>query len=422
MHVILISIGDELLAGRTVNTNAAWIGDRLASAGHPVHSVLTIGDDLTEIRDTIARACADADLVVVTGGLGPTDDDVTREAICMLLGCDMAVHEGQLELIRRRFAETGRALNERSERQARVPSACDVLPNLWGTAPGLSFAYGRAVAYVLPGVPSEMRQLFSAILRERIAPADGFGERVWLLHGIPESLLAQRLEPLEGLLDEHLGIAYLPSDGTIRLRLVRRDADRKTMERFAHAASRIEEIAGQWILSDRNELPAETLGRTLTELGLTVAVAESCTGGLLGAAITDVPGSSGYFPGGLITYGNREKEELLGVSHDVIERFGAVSEQVALAMAAGARKRIEADYAVSITGIAGPDGGTPEKPVGTVWVAIDSREGTRAELLRLKGERDVIRRFTVNTALALLLRRVRNEHPSDDGPAGSPGR
>lgn len=409
MHITLISIGDELLSGRTVNTNASWLGERFAAAGYRVHSVLTIGDDLQEITKTIEQVSAVADLVFLTGGLGPTDDDITREAICELLGCDMKIDEGQLELIRRRFAELGRTLNERSERQARVPAGCDVILNHWGTAPGLTFQYGKATLFVLPGVPAEMRELFSGILAERIPVADGFSEKVWLLHGIPESLLAARLEPLNELLDEKLGLAYLPSDGTIRLRLVRYAGDSGTRERFKQGVAQVEAIAGEWILSDRNETPAQTLGRTLAELGLTVATAESCTGGMIGAAITDVPGSSLYYPGGVIAYGNREKEELLGVPRELIEEHGAVSDAVALAMAAGARERMGADYALAVTGIAGPTGGTPQKPVGTVWVAVASAEEVRGQLFRIKGERDVIRRYTVNAALAALLLLVRSE-------------
>lgn len=418
MDITLISIGDELLSGRTVNTNASWLGEQLAAAGYRVRSVLTIGDSLNEIQESLQRICSVADLVVLTGGLGPTDDDVTREAICGLLQCDMKIDEGQHELIRRRFAEVGRALNERSERQARVPAACQVIPNHWGTAPGLTFQYGKATVYVLPGVPAEMRELFSVILRERIPASDGFGERVWLLYGIPESLLAERLEPLEGELHHSLSLSYLPSDGTIRLRLLRYADDAETLERFAQAAAQIESIAGEWILSNRNETPAQTLGRTLAQLGLTITTAESCTAGLIGAALTDIAGSSSYYPGGFITYGNREKEELLGVPREFLTEHGAVSEDVVLAMAAGARERIQADYAVAVTGIAGPAGGTPEKPVGTVWVGIASAAGVRAHLFRFKGERDAVRCYTVNAALVGVLLRIREEKGSIGARSG----
>lgn len=409
MLIRLISIGDELLSGRTVNTNASWLGEQFASMGYRVDAVETISDDRGVIRRAVENASAVADLVVVTGGLGPTEDDVTREAICDLLDCDMKIDDGQLELIRRRFAELGRAVTERNERQARVPSACEAIPNSRGTAPGLSFRYGRGTVYVLPGVPTEMRGLFSLLRSERIPPAEGFTERVWVLYGIPESHLADRLEPVTAMLDEKLGLAYLPAEGPIRLRLVRYAGDAEAQERYERAASMIESLAAEWIVSDRNEPLAATLGRELTELGLTVATAESCTGGLIGAAITDIPGSSLYYPGGIVSYGNRQKEELLGVPGELMEEHGAVSDAVALAMAAGARERLGVDYAVAVTGIAGPDGGTPEKPVGTVWIAVASGEGVRGHLFRFRGERDTIRRYTVNAALAAVIRQVRGE-------------
>lgn len=412
MNVTLISIGDELLTGRTVNTNASWLGEQFASAGHPVSTVLTLGDDRALIAGAVSDAAAVSDFVVVTGGLGPTDDDVTREAVCDLLSCDMTINPEQQELIKNRFASLGRTPNERSLNQARVPSMCSVVLNHWGTAPGLYFTLDNCTVAVLPGVPHEMRELFTIIRREQIRPAEGFTEQVWLFYGVPESVLAHTLEPVEAELGDTLGLAYLPAEGTIRLRLIRKDGAPGTLERFAEAERRIRELAGKWIISDRNEALWHTVGREFGEKGHTLAVAESCTGGMIGAALTSVPGSSAYFLGGVIAYANEIKEDVLGVNRETLEAYGAVSEQVALEMAEGARARMAADYSVAVTGIAGPGGGTPEKPVGTVWVAIASKSGTSARVFQLKGERDVIRRYTVNAGLASVLQRMREEQSS----------
>ena len=409
MNVTLISIGDELLTGRTVNTNAAWLGQQLASAGHPVETVLTIRDNQELISKTIAEAASVSDFVVVTGGLGPTDDDVTREAVADLLQCEIVVNEEQLELIHSRFASSGRVPNERSLLQARVPVACNVILNHWGTAPGLSFLLGTTTVLVLPGVPAEMTELFKVVLREYIQPAEGFGERVWLLYGVPESVLAQTLEPLDDVLDDVIGLAYLPSQGTIRLRLVRKNADSETLERFDVLSEQIEDLAGKWIVSRHNETLWQTLGRELLEQKCTIATAESCTGGMIGAALTSIGGSSGYVLGGIISYANEVKETVLGVRRETLETHGAVSEQVALEMAKGVRNRIGSDYAIAVTGIAGPGGGSPEKPVGTVWIGVASEMSASAKLFHLKGEREVIRRYAVNAALAMVLLQLRKE-------------
>ncbi len=409
MNVTLLSIGDELLTGRTVNTNAAWLGQQLASVGHPVGTVLTLGDDRALINKAIADAAAVSDLVVVTGGLGPTDDDITREAVCDLLSCEMQISEEQHNLIEKRFAAIGRTPNERTWRQARVPSKCTVIPNHWGTAPGLHFSFGKATVVVLPGVPAEMRELFTIALRDLVRPAEGFCERVWLLYGVPESVLAERLEPLDEFFSDELGLAYLPAEGTIRLRLVRTSTTPETLERFAAASQRIEELAGKWIVSCRNEALWEAVGRELLERGATVATAESCTAGMISAHLTNLPGSSGYYPGGIIGYANEVKVNLLGVQGQTIDAHGAVSEAVVLEMARGVRRVVGADYGLAVTGIAGPGGATPTKPVGTVWVAVASENNAVARLLQLKGERDVIRRYTVNAALSMLLNCVRDE-------------
>ncbi len=407
MKAVLISIGDELLSGRTVNTNASWQGRELSNAGHSVAQVLTIGDDRQTIVGAIAEACRNADLVITTGGLGPTDDDKTFDAVCDLLSCGVTLNEEQRHMILERFSRTGRVPNERSLNQALVPAACRVIPNRWGTAPGLHFRLNDVPVYILPGVPFEMRELFTAILRDEIGTAAGFHERVWLVYGVPESILAERLEPLERSFPDGISLAYLPAEGPIRLRLIRYNEREETRQAFERSAEELVSLAGEWIISDRNETPAQALGRALERAGRTLVTAESCTGGLIGGSITDVPGSGTYYLGSVVSYADQVKESLLGVKADTLRDHGAVSEETAREMADGVRKAIPADYSVAVTGLAGPDGGTPEKPVGTVWIAVASDQGVEAKLYRFNGERDVIRRYTVNAALAMVLRQIR---------------
>ncbi|MCE2503717.1 MAG: CinA family nicotinamide mononucleotide deamidase-related protein [Chlorobi bacterium] len=409
MNAILISIGDELLSGRTINTNAAWQGRALAGRGHTVSSAIIINDDRQTIADAITKASHHADVIFTTGGLGPTDDDLTRKAVCDLLDCDMGVDQEQRSLIQQRFKELGREPNERSLRQARVPLACEVILNHWGTAPGLSFELNNVPVYVLPGVPFEMRELFEHILENHLGSDDGFHEQVWLLHGLLESVLAERLERIEHSMTEGLSLAYLPSAGTIRLRLIRKNSQETTLQAFREASGRIEQAIEQWSVSSRDEGIAEALARELRSRALTLATAESCTGGLIGGALTDIPGSSHFYLGGVISYANSVKAGVLDVESSILDSDGAVSERTVIQMAKGVLQRIPADYGVAVTGIAGPGGGTADKPVGTVWIAVASAHQLKAKLHHFKGERDIIRQYTVNAGLAMVLRTIWEE-------------
>lgn len=401
----ILAIGDELLIGQVVNTNASWLGERLTRIGWKVRRVVTVGDDPDAMREEMERAAARSDAVIMCGGLGPTHDDRTREVICALLGCDLEMDEPQLERIRQRFAKVGLELNERSRRQALVPSACRRLPNDYGSAPGLAFTLGTARMYALPGVPTEMRGITADhILPELGAVAGEIEQRTFLLFGIAESLLADMLVETEELLDDAVTLAYLPSAGGIRLRAMCHVADGGARVRFARLLEIITDRAARYIVTDRDETLASALGRALNERGMTLATAESCTGGLIGGAVTDVPGASGYYLGGVVSYANSVKESLLGVGPEDLAAHGAVSREVAEAMAVGVRAALGADLAVAVTGIAGPDGGTPEKPVGTVWIAIASPRGVRAERFAFGREREVVRARAAATALNLAWR------------------
>jgi nicotinamide-nucleotide amidase len=403
----IISIGDEILIGQVVNTNAAWLGDQLTRLGIRINRVLAIGDRRDLIRSEIESAAAGSDVVIVGGGLGPTHDDVTREAICDILGCDMDLDAGQLQRIEARFAQGGIMLNERSRLQAMAPTACRIIPNDHGSAPGLSFTIGTSTVYVLPGVPGEMRGIFTdRIVPELGALAGDVEQKTFLVSGVTESGLADELMESIPLLDEDVTLAYLPSAGVIRLRAMRLGAGDDARDRYRRLLELIRSRAERWIVGDQDETLAAALGRALKDAGLMLATAESCTGGLIGEMLTDTPGSSAYYLGGVVSYANSAKMELLGVPSDLLGRYGAVSREVAEAMAHGIRERLGAGVAISVTGIAGPDGGTQEKPVGTVWIGIASELGVRAERYLLGRERSYVRQRAANTALEMARREV----------------
>lgn len=412
MQIAILSIGDELLAGKTVNTNATWLGEQITRAGHTLGRVVVIGDDPATIHDAILELCARADFVITTGGLGPTEDDRTVAVLCDLLGSSTVVDTEQLRLITERFARAGREPNRRSLDQANVPAAATVIPNSLGTAPGLLCRIDDTPVVSLPGVPYEMKGLFAKVLDEHIGVMAGRDEREWLVAGIPESELAERLQEIEGVVGPDLGLAYLPSLGTIRLRLFRIGEESGLIERYHRAADIIAARAAEWIVSDRGESLAETVERVMRARTVRLTTAESCTGGMIGATLTAVPGCGEFYEGGIISYSNDVKEVLLLVDPQIVVAFGAVSEQTARGMAEGALKRIDAaDFSIAVTGIAGPTGGTPDKPVGTVWIGLSSRDGTEAKLFHFAGEREVIRSQATNAALVMLIKKVRREVP-----------
>ncbi len=410
MTCSILSIGDELLIGQVVNTNASWLGDQLTSLGITVAAIISIGDERALIVREIERLASTSDLLIISGGLGPTHDDLTREAICDLLGCQLRIDETQLRRIELRFAERGLQLNERSIRQAEIPDACRTLANNYGSAPGLAFTLGGCRAYALPGVPTELKGIFGDEIIPEIAPkTSSIDRQTFLIFGIAESALADRLQELNVLLGDGLTLAYLPGLGGIRLRAMRNGDVNHAQERFKKLVLGIEALAAQWIISNRDETMAEAVGRLLKQRGLTLSVAESCTGGMIGMLLTEIPGSSDYFLGGVISYANSLKQELLGVAESDLQQHGAVSQQVAVALAEGVRQRTGSDLAVAVTGIAGPGGGSPEKPVGTVWIAAVSGTQTIVERFQLGRERGIVRTRAANLALGLVRKLVVEE-------------
>ncbi len=413
MDIELVTVGTELLLGFTVDTNGAELGRALAAAGVRVVRRTSVGDGAAEVRAAVSEALARTGAVLTTGGLGPTRDDLTKAEVAALFGLPLEFREDLWTTLLERYQRVGRMPTENNRCQAEVPRGATVLVNRWGSAPGLwiegALPDGRpGLAILLPGVPREMRQLLEHEVLPRLAPrAAGrvIRSRTLRTSGIPESTLAERIGDVEQVLAP-LTLAYLPGTSGVDLRVTAWDfepaeADRRLDQALELLESRAAGVYGR----DGADLAAVVLER-LCARGMTVVTAESCTGGLVGARITSVSGSSAAYLGGVVAYDNRVKEEQLGVPAGILAAHGAVSEPVAAAMADGARARLGSDWALAVTGVAGPGGGTPEKPVGLVWIAVAGPEGTTARQLRLFGGREEVRLRAADAALALLLSRL----------------
>lgn len=373
--MILINIGDELLIGQVINTNAAFVGQQLTAAGFELTDVITIGDDGDAIRDAIESGFRKTDVVIVTGGLGPTRDDITKKVICDIFHRTLEIHEPTLQHVTDLFAARGMELTETNRQQAAVPQNCTVLHNPLGTAPGLWVEDDGRVLVCLPGVPFEMENLITKEVLPRLLERDTQHHavlyKVLQCTGITESGLSDLLTEYEQQLPEELSLAYLPKPGVIRLRLTGRSDDHDALQKtLDQQFEKLQFVAGEYAFADEDLQMEEVVGRLLTKINRKVATAESCTGGYIAHKITSVPGSSNYFEGSMVSYSNDVKRDLLNVREDNLKRRGAVSEEVVSDMALNTMGLFEVDYAIATSGIAGPDGGTPEKPVGTVWIAV----------------------------------------------------
>jgi nicotinamide-nucleotide amidase len=413
MDIELVTVGTELLLGFTVDTNGAELGRVLAEAGVRVVRRTSVGDGEAEVRAAVSEALVRTGAVLTTGGLGPTRDDITKAVVAGIFGLPLEFREDLWAALVERYQRVGRVPAENNRCQAEVPRGATVLVNRWGSAPGLwiegPLADGRqGLAILLPGVPREMRKLLEHEVMPRLTPrASGrvIRSRTLRTSGIAESTLAERIGDVEQVIAP-LTLAYLPGISGVDLRVTAWDfepaeADRRLDDALGLLEARADGVFGR----DGADLADVVLARLRAE-GMTLVTAESCTGGLLGARITSVPGSSAAFLGGIVAYDNRVKEEQLGVPAGIIAAHGAVSEPVAAAMAEGARARLGGDWALGVTGVAGPDGGTPEKPVGLVWIALAGPEGTTVRQLRIFGGREEVRLRATDAALNLLLSRL----------------
>lgn len=405
MSAAVLSIGTELTRGELVNTNAAWLGERLTGLGFEVVEQSTVDDDEGRIAEALGRLAGRARVVVATGGLGPTTDDLTTASVAKALGVPLVRDAAALAQLERRYASYGRRMPPSNAKQADFPEGAAIVPNPNGTAPGFAVDLAGCRAFFLPGVPSEMRSMFAASIAPEIAP---LGERT--IHqehvrvfGLGESQVGERLADVaEG--EEGVTLGYRASFPEIEVKILARAADESTAaDRARRVAARVRERLGDAAYGDRDDSYPAAVGRILREQRKTLAVAESCTGGLVGGLVTSVPGSSDYLLFDAVTYSNAAKTRVLGVSSEVLRAHGAVSSETAAAMAEGALRVGESDLAVSITGIAGPGGGTDEKPIGTVWMGL-ARQGapTVTRSHHFPGDRERIRTFAAYAALRLV--------------------
>ena len=408
----IVTIGTELLLGQLVDTNTATIARALADHGMNVHRQTSVGDNVERIAAAIEEGLARADAVICAGGLGPTVDDLTRDAVAAATNRPLVLHAPSLREIEDMFAKLGRKMAENNKRQALIPQGAIVLENPLGSAPGFIVDDGRRAVIAMPGPPRELIPM----LRDHALPwlVRRFGldsaivTRVLHTTGVAESDLDERIADLfrEG---KNPSIAVLASPGLVDVKITAKAKNREAaLALIAPLEAQVRERLGDCVFAtDQRSLEA-SLGEALRARGWTIATAESCTGGLVGRMIALVPGASDYFRGGVIAYSNGAKRDLLGVGAEVLERFGAVSEEVAAAMAAGARERLGSTIAVSVTGIAGPGGATPEKPVGLVYVGVASAQGkTDVRRMKLPGDRETIQRRAALAALLLAWRTAR---------------
>ncbi len=403
INVEIISIGDELLIGQTINTNASWMGAQLALNGIKVSHVVTISDTREAITTALEEAQKRSQVVLITGGLGPTKDDITKHVLCEYFDTKLVMDEAVLSHVESFFIKRNRPMLEVNKMQAMVPEACEVLFNEQGTAPGLWFEKADTIFVSMPGVPYEMKYLMEAHviprLKERF-PVKKLVQKTYLTQGIGESFLAEKLSDWENQLrSEGLDLAYLPSPGMVKLRISSASGDQI---RVAHYGEALKRMIPVYLYGEEEETLSEIIGKLLLSKGETVGTVESCTGGGIMANLTSISGSSAYVLGGLITYSNDLKIKLAHVSRDTLENFGAVSEETVLEMAAGGKKELGVDWCISVSGIAGPLGGSDEKPVGTVWIAIDGPERKLSRNFLFGTDRQRTVQMTVLTALNLL--------------------
>lgn len=409
MDVELITIGDEITTGYNADTNSAVLARLLVPAGFHVKYITSVGDSIDDMEEAFRLALKRAGIVITTGGLGPTDDDLTKRAIVKVFKRNLIFHEDVLEDIKKRFAARGLEMPAINHNQALLPQGATLFPNKTGSALGICIAEQDRIFISLPGVPHEMEQ----IARDEVLPYLAGSQTKSPLSvvtlkttGIFESKLAELIKPALKL-EPGVKLAYLPSYRGVTLRIMATADDQSVAEEKAETLARaLEKAIGKHVFGRGDDTLEGVVGQLLRDNDRTLSVAESCTGGQLGEVITSIAGSSAYFMGGVQAYSNKVKVNMLGVPLEIIDRHGAVSEECARAMADGCRDRFETDYALSITGIAGPDGGSDEKPVGTVYVAVSSMHSTKVKRFHLGTTRDIIRCRAVYSAIEMLRREI----------------
>jgi nicotinamide-nucleotide amidase len=406
MKASLITIGDELLIGQTVDTNSAWMGAELSKSGFDIFRITSIHDRKPDIIYALDESAKESDVVLITGGLGPTSDDITKQTLAEYFNSPLVTNQEVLQMIEEMMSRRNFAMNDNNRRQAEVPESCRVLKNGAGTAPGMWFEKDGTIFISMPGVPNEMKY----IMNEHVLPelnkrftSQIIIHRNIMTYGTFEARLAEILTDFEAGLPSNIKLAYLPSSGVIKLRLTGTGKEYKPLEEMVNEQVKIlYKTIPELIYGENEESLEMVIGRLLTLRKCSLCTAESCTGGEIAHLITSIPGSSNYYKGSVIAYDNSVKKDLLGVSEESIARYGAVSEEVVREMAVGARVRLNTDFAVATSGIAGPAGGSDLKPVGTFWIAVASDNGIVSEKRLFGNDRLTnIKRFSL-AALNLL--------------------
>lgn len=385
MRADIITIGDEILIGQIVDTNSAWIAARLGEIGVSIRRKYSIGDRREEIIDAVEESLAKSELVIITGGLGPTKDDITKRVLAEIFHSPMVCDQETYERVERMMTARGIAFNDLNKGQAMVPECCTVLANHKGTAPGMWFEREGRVVVSLPGVPFEMEALMLESVLPKVSEHFDLAavvHKTAITYGLAESMMAEYIAAWEDALPPHLHLAYLPSPSQLRLRLSAYDMDKAQAEReIDEQFEQLLPLLGDYFVGWGDTTVQSAVAKLLLGKGATLSAAESCTGGALSAKFTTMSGASEYFWGGVVSYDNSVKENVLGVSRENLATYGAVSEQVARQMAEGVRRVCGTTYGIATTGIAGPSGGTPDKPVGTVWMAVATPTRTIAKVV-----------------------------------------
>ena len=429
MTAHIINIGDELLIGQVVNTNASWMAEELNKRNIKVTNISVISDGGDDIRSQLERSLSEADVVLITGGLGPTKDDITKSVLCEFFGDTLVRHQQTYDNVKKFFERRGLPFTEINQAQALVPSKCKVLVNEVGTAPCMVFTMPQVetqyiaslqteakpfekIVISMPGVPFEMKWLMQnsvlPMLQERLG-GEAIVHKTILTFGIGESFLADKIADWEDALPTHIKLAYLPEAGKVRLRLSAYGADHTELEReVAEQIVKLNAIIGENIYGYDDDTISSAIGKMVNRRCALLATAESCTSGLIAHRITETPGSSAYFKGGIVAYSNEIKEQLLGVKHETLEQYGAVSEETAIEMARGCLTKMGVDYAIATTGIAGPTGATEDKPLGLVYIAIASHNEVVCNRYVFTTTREQHQERTANQALFDLYKLVQS--------------
>jgi len=420
-NISIITIGDELLIGQVIDTNSAWMAQELNKAGFWVNRRLAIGDGREDILNALEKESSESDVILITGGLGPTADDITKPVLCEYFNTSLIVNEAALENVKNIFVKIlQRPLIERNLKQAEVPASCIVIQNKRGTAPGMLFEKNGKTFISMPGVPHEMKGMMTddviPFLHKRFGEAF-IAHRTILTSGIGESALADFIQEFESALAPEIKLAYLPNYGMVRLRLTVTGKQAEGLESLLNERfGQLKSLVGEWMVTDEDRTLQEVLGKMLTKRNQTLSTAESCTGGYVAHLITSIPGSSVYFRGSVIAYDNEIKKELLDVDPGLLSAYGAVSEEVVRSMVAGILQHLQTDFAIATSGIMGPGGGSEKKPVGTVWIAAGDARETFTQKLWFRFDRQRNIELTSANVLNLLRRFILSRRPPDGLP------